>query len=264
MTPSNSNTTMRFLSFLAVTAAYQSSAFVTSPPAVSLTQAVATGSSSRLSPLFVVADPPNREDEKTRRGGKGNSDDDEEEDSWVATGNGGFLPKIPSFIREKLGNKKQTSASTVAPSKPATTRRTSGKPEEVLTIQEYKAIVADEKDCIVCVRFYAPWCKACKAVQQPFRKLCRTTPQVKFVEVPLTKENAFLHEGLGIPSLPYGHIYHPTAGLVEERKINLKKKEFATFEQVLQTYVQGECPVDYELDEQGRLVCTSANDLVAP
>lgn len=260
---------MRFLTFLAVAAAYQSSAFVTTSPVTGLT--AVTGTSSRLSPLFVVADPPNREDEKTRRGGKDSSEDneDDEDASWVATSNGGFLPRIPAFIRRKLGSRMQPSASTMpAPTMPAPTKkpatRPSGKPEEVLTIQEYKAIVADEKDCMVCVRFYAPWCKACKAVQQPFRKLCRTYPEVKFVEVPLTKDNAFLHEGLGIPSLPYGHIYHPTAGLVEERKINLKKKEFATFEDVLQTYVQGECPVDYEQDEQGRLVCVSPTNMLTP
>lgn len=201
----------------------------------------------RVQPLFVVADMPNLEGEKEKRkSDNNNSDDDNHDDSddWVATQNGGFLPRIPQILKKKLGSltglSSSSSSTTTEP-----TRKTNTKPEEVLTIQEYKSIVADEQDQIVCVRFYAPWCKACKAVQQPFRKLCRENPSVKFVEVPLTKENAFLHEGLGIPSLPYGHIYHPNAGLVEERKINLKKKEFATFEQVLKTYLDGECDVDY-------------------
>ena len=205
-------------------------------------------------PLFVVADPPNRE-EKTKK--RGEDDDDDHNDSWVATSSGGFLPKIPQFLKDKLGGRHQSPSSSsteaaaadMATAAPATTKPapSKAKPIEVVTIQEYKAAVAEERDQMVCVRFYAPWCKACKAVQQPFRKLCRdySGMNVKFVEVPLNKENAFLHEGLGVPSLPYGHIYHPTAGLVEERKINLKKKEFATFEHVLKTYVDGECAVDY-------------------
>lgn len=208
----------RILCFLVAVVTYQSTvdAFVVSPRA-----AITTAPSRHQSPLFVVADPP-REEEKKRFSG----DDDANDDAWVATSNGGFLPKLPGLRRRLLKREPQT------------------KPTEVLTIQEYKAVVADEKGQMVCVRFYAPWCKACKAIQQPFRKLCRDYPAVKFVEVPLTKENAFLHEGLGIPSLPYGHIYHPQAGLVEEHKI--KKKEFADFAHILDTYSQGECQVEYE------------------
>ena len=64
------------------------------------------------------------------------------------------------------------------------------------------------------------------------------------MEVPLTRSNAFLHEGLGVPALPYAHIYHPEAGLVEERSLN--KKLFGDFKEVLQTYMDGECPIDWE------------------
>ncbi|CAB9497385.1 Thioredoxin [Seminavis robusta] len=211
------------MNFLLVAAAYltQANAFVPSSP--SLSRSTGVDNRHQRQPLFVVADPPNREEEKEKLNGDENDDDK----AWVKTTSGGFLPRIPRVLKEKIG------------------RRVI--PQEVLTIQEYKAAVADESDCMVCVRFYAPWCKACKAVQQPFRKLCRDYEGVvKFVEVPLTKENAFLHDGLGVPSLPYGHIYHPAAGLVEERKI--KKKEFAEFAQVLKTYVQGECIVEYPED----------------
>ena len=95
------------------------------------------------------------------------------------------------------------------------------------------------------------WCKACRAVERPFRKLAQEFPTVKFVEVPVTKDNAYLHKGLGIPSLPFGHIYHHnpdemSAGttLVEEMKIN--KHVFADFKQTLKTYVDGQCPMVYE------------------
>lgn len=63
----------------------------------------------------------------------------------------------------------------------------------------------------------------------------------------MTKGNAYLHEGLGVRSLPFAHIYEPDAGLVEERKIN--KHVFSDFKRVLRTYVNGECEVTY--DESG-------------
>lgn len=235
----NNSSSLRLLQFLVLAAVYRSSLSVeaftttTAPAPATFTTAGRQRYSTRSVPLFAIAEYPSKEDEKTNSNNNNNNDwgrndgDDDEDmdhnDAWVET-EGGFLPKIPGLLRDKI-----------------TKRRTI--PEEVLTIQEYKAVVADEKDQMVVVRFYAPWCKACKAVQQPFRKLCRENPNIKFVECPLTKENAYLHEGLGVPSLPYGHIYHPRAGLVEERKI--KKAEFAEFSQVLQTYVDGRCHVEY-------------------
>lgn len=111
--------------------------------------------------------------------------------------------------------------------------------QEVTTLQDYKKVVADEKDRLVVVRFYAKWCRACKAMEPYFYKLAAAYPNVKFVEVPVLESNANLHQGLGVPSLPFGHIYSPSAGLVEELKIS--KKHFKEFKNVLDTYANGEC-----------------------
>ena len=163
--------------------------------------------------LLVVADA-----EEKEKKNKNTSDDTSasQTPAWTETANGGFIPNLASRNP------------TVA---------------QVTTIDEYKRVVVDEQDLLVCVRFYAPWCKACRAVQARFRKLAKEYPTVKFVECPLTKSNAFLHEGLGVPSLPYGHIYHPSAGLVEERRIG--RHVFDEFQQVLQTHVQGYCDIDW-------------------
>jgi thiol-disulfide isomerase/thioredoxin len=161
-----------------------------------------------------------------------NEDDDtDSSDSWIPTAGGGFLPRF--FGR---GSSKELVIA------------------EAETLQDYKRIVVDESQHqMVVVCFYAHWCRACKAVQPMFRKLARehsfsssSSLPVKFVRVPLTPTNGFLHDGLGVPSLPYAHIYHPTAGLVEERKIN--KRVFADFEKVLETYVQGQCDLEDDDD----------------
>lgn len=55
----------------------------------------------------------------------------------------------------------------------------------------------------------------------------------------LTKETAYLQEGLGVSSVPFVHLYHPEAGLVEERKFS--KGQIQTFERVLEQYVVGSC-----------------------
>jgi thiol-disulfide isomerase/thioredoxin len=177
--------------------------------------------------LRVVADVPIEKEEEKKRGGG----DDEHEEDWIPSKDGGFIPNLKSRLKLR--------------------RRSSAPPSitEVTEIQDYKDVVVEEHNQLVCVRFYAPWCRACKAIQASFRRLPKKYPNVKFVEVPLTQENAYLHKGLGIPSLPFAHVYHPEAGLLEERKLN--KNVFADFEKVLKTYVDGECPVGY--DETGEL-----------
>ena len=83
-----------------------------------------------------------------------------------------------------------------------------------------------------------------------FYRLAFTFPDAIFVDVPVTPENANLHQGLGVPSLPFGHIYHPTGKLVEELKIS--RKHFANFARVLKTHVDGQCDIEY--GENG-LIC---------
>jgi len=109
----------------------------------------------------------------------------------------------------------------------------------VETLQEYKAVVGDEREKIIVVRFFATWCKACRAIQGPFYRLARAYPDVIFVEVPVSEKNAALHQGLGVPSLPFAHIYHPEGGLCEELRIS--RKFFPQLTLALGHYVTGSC-----------------------
>lgn len=113
-------------------------------------------------------------------------------------------------------------------------------------IEEYKVVVVDETEKISVVRFYANWCKTCKAAEPQFYKLAAeyNSHGVQFVEVPLTRRNAYLHEGLGVPTVPWVHIYHPEVGLCEERK--LSKKHVQNVRRCLECYVFGCCNMDDE------------------
>jgi thiol-disulfide isomerase/thioredoxin len=118
------------------------------------------------------------------------------------------------------------------------------KPSNVKTVeslQDFKTIVGDETEKLVAVRFHATYCRACNAVAPHFYKLALHHPNVVFVDVPVSERNAVVHQGLGVPSLPYAHIYHPDAGLVEEHK--LTRKDIADFRHVLQTYLDGSCDI---------------------
>jgi len=153
---------------------------------------------------------------------------------------------------------------------------------QITDIQQYKDEVVDSMDsALVVVRFYAPWCKACKAIESTYHRLPQEFPSnVKFVEVPLTKENAYMHKGLGIPSLPFAHIYYnddhidntksdihgtdsatpmpstsSSCRLVEELKI--KKSKFLEFKRIIQSYVNEECDVHYSNNNDDTITAAS-------
>ena len=88
-------------------------------------------------------------------------------------------------------------------------------------------------------------------------------PGALFVEVPVTESNANLHQGLGIPSLPFGHIYSPEGGLVEELKIT--RPYIPQFTHKLQSYITGSCDlvngdVTSPYDKRPLTSCMSADD----
>jgi len=119
------------------------------------------------------------------------------------------------------------------------------------SVQQYKHIVVDETDKIVVVRFWASWCKSCKASEPHFMKLVLKYREedVKFVGVPLTQETALLQNALSIPSIPYAHIYYPGCGLVEELK--LSKPHIEDFDTILNSYIIGYCNLPEEFESIG-------------
>ena len=171
---------------------------------------------------------------------------------------GGFITK---FLRRRSFGIDDAVADSSAPSSSSTSSSSIKQQQQQLittvdTLEEYKRIVVNEQHSIVVVRFHASWCKSCKAAYPLFHKLATEYNNnntgsgvvVKFVEVPLTKETAYLHEGLGVPSVPFGHVYYPNVGLVEERKLN--RKVFNDFKSVLKDYVRGSCDIPSEEEEE--------------
>jgi hypothetical protein len=83
-----------------------------------------------------------------------------------------------------------------------------------------------------------------------FDKMAKQNPHIRFVQVPLGKsaESQKLIQGLGVPSIPHGHIYYPQEGLVETLSMN--KKVFSDFSAIVDSYKASSCELP-ELDESG-------------
>jgi len=244
--------------------------------------AIVTTTARRRSSLRAVADPPMRppsdhQDDK-RKKKKDNNNDKRENDDEIGNGggeewtpmNGGFLP---NFLRrrQKTTMATTTSITTTEDKQPSdlTKEKSQSKQKKTTPIPnvtmidniiDYKNIVVDEEKFIVVVRFFASWCRSCKASEPLFRKMVSRYSSsleggtdggngkrpVKFVMVQLTKDTAYLQEGLGVPSIPYVHVYHPEGGLVEESKFS--KGYYGDFTPVLESYIAGSCDLPLEVD----------------
>jgi thiol-disulfide isomerase/thioredoxin len=104
------------------------------------------------------------------------------------------------------------------------------------------------QDRIAIIRFHAPYCKACQAVAPKFDHLARSYPFIDFVQVALPKQNADKEEiltTLQVPSIPWGQLWHPDVGLVEE--LSLNPKYFADFVAIVQSYQEASCELQQDM-----------------
>ena len=108
----------------------------------------------------------------------------------------------------------------------------------VESLSDYKSAITKAGDRTVVVRFYAKWCKICRSIAPAFYKLARLNPDVVFLDVPVLETNTALHQGLGIPSVPYSYIYYKGV-LVEEMKMT--RQRFPAFVSKVKMYSRGTC-----------------------
>lgn len=158
-----------------------------------------------------------------------------DEDSFDATG----VEQFPSKNPEKPSDFQHRMKSILVQKNRATSRRSNSKMyrprnvKMVVSLEEYAAVIEEgrREGKVVVARFYANWCKTCHSIRPSFDKAASSHPQAIFLDVPVLKTNAILHQGLGVESVPFGHIYHPEMGLIEEMK--LSRKKFPEFENLV-------------------------------
>lgn len=122
---------------------------------------------------------------------------------------------------------------------------------DIRTLDDYKFALDRAKDegKMLAVFWYSPWCKGCRDVRPGMGTLAkRHRDAVNFIRVPVLEENANLHRGLNVPSVPHMHLYapdHPDNNfirLVEESKMT--RKRLPAFQKLLRDYEAGWCSLE--------------------
>jgi thiol-disulfide isomerase/thioredoxin len=169
------------------------------------------------------------------------------EDEQAASTPASFQQRMQKLIRPDKTTATSTWSSSGPTTSTSTVTKTTTNPlvQEISTLQEYKDAVMGQ-DTLVVVKFYAPWCRACRAMAPGFNALTKRNSNhdhqgtsIKFVQVAMSDKTMNLFKGLSVPSIPFAHIYHPTGGLVEEQR--LTRTELRRFQHVLADYQQESC-----------------------
>lgn len=89
---------------------------------------------------------------------------------------------------------------------------------EIQNADQHSAWLNANPDKIMVIKFYAPWCRACKSVEPKFVQISRDP---KYADIPIifgqlsVQHNKAFVKGLGIMALPSMQIYAGSEGLVE-------------------------------------------------
>lgn len=147
--------------------------------------------------------------------------------STTPNGTGTGIPSTPTKPKSKVSRVKSTTAG-----------------EHVLkleTLEQLKNALNFNKDRVVVVRFFSHQCKSCAAVTPKLNRLARLNPKARFIDIPITKDNPDVQKEMNIYAVPFGHIYYPTTGLVEE--VKMSKTHWSDFEDIFYSYMNHACDV---------------------
>jgi len=106
---------------------------------------------------------------------------------------------------------------------------------DLLTKEDHMALLAAHPGKVVIMKFYAPWCRACKGLEPKFIQISKDP---KYAKLPLlfaqmsVQDNKDYIKSLGVLALPSVHIYAGVEGLVENfpcgpSKVPILKKKIA-------------------------------------
>lgn len=108
-----------------------------------------------------------------------------------------------------------------------------------------------QQNALAVVRYHAPYCRACLKVAPLMDRLGRRNTDLNFIHVNVSNQNpdkSQILETLRVPSIPWGQIWHPQAGLVEELSVN--PKHFPDFVRILKSYQDNVCPLPEEVYQE--------------
>ncbi|OSX73360.1 hypothetical protein BU14_0353s0004 [Porphyra umbilicalis] len=85
----------------------------------------------------------------------------------------------------------------------------------ITSFDEYMEMLQASSGGVAVLKFYAPWCRSCRAIAPKVARLAHEFPEIRFYEIDY-EANKELCWRLGVKNLPTFHFYSGAAGRVED------------------------------------------------
>eukprot|EP00168_Porphyra_purpurea_P006820 TRINITY_DN1840_c0_g1_i10.p1 TRINITY_DN1840_c0_g1~~TRINITY_DN1840_c0_g1_i10.p1 ORF type:complete len:233 (+),score=70.05 TRINITY_DN1840_c0_g1_i10:690-1388(+) len=85
----------------------------------------------------------------------------------------------------------------------------------ITSFDEYMEMLEASAGQVAVLKFYAPWCRSCRAISPKVARLAHEFPEIRFYEIDY-EANKELCWRLGVKNLPTFHFYSGAAGRVED------------------------------------------------
>ncbi len=82
---------------------------------------------------------------------------------------------------------------------------------------EYDAILRENLNTLVVIKFFAPWCRSCKALDVKYRRMAVQHDDVKFVEVRANRAETVVGQVYQYPPIPAAGRNHCVPLLIVSR-----------------------------------------------
>ncbi|CAM9577944.1 unnamed protein product [Pylaiella littoralis] len=124
------------------------------------------------------------------------------------------LPKGKRIVRKKRRQQ---------PTQPAAPVDTSEAPVTLVKSNtEYDAILRENNNTLVVIKFFAPWCRSCKALDVKYRRMAVKYEKVTFVEIDV-HQSPELKKALGVRAVPTVKLHAGSLGQVASFTCGPKK-----------------------------------------
>jgi len=158
--------------------------------------------------------------------------------------------RTPTFIEEKMRHLKTKDKKTTV----VVANELPNNMMEISNRSDFERLVVKEPHRLTVVRIHAPFCRACKAMSPLLERFARDSPDINFVQVAWNRQDpevTQLIRSLNVNKVPFGQVYMPQVGLVEQT--NMGKKYFADVAKIVESYAMGFCELPEQVNDHSKV-----------
>ncbi|CAM9111217.1 unnamed protein product [Discosporangium mesarthrocarpum] len=128
----------------------------------------------------------------------------------VITSGSSLVDRVPRSLNDRASQDPRAAVKTVESN---TQESAQSAVRRIATEEEYYGVLAANPDTLVVVKFFAPWCRSCKAMDLRYQRLAKENPDIQFFDVDVA-DSPDLKKALGVRVVPFVKLHAGMLGQI--------------------------------------------------